>query len=113
MNRTIGPTFASILVAALFARSIAADESASEPESARPALTFGIVDLAGTTHQLGENDKRHTRAFVLLSTECPIANTYTKTLNELHDALRENGQPVDFYGVVSDPTVTRGEAAKH
>lgn len=103
------------LVSLPLAVLVAADATPSEPgtEPVRPPVTFGMIDLAGQTHQLGENEEGRTRAFVFLSIECPIANTYTKTLNELHDSLGERGLSADLYGVISDPTVTRSKAAAH
>jgi hypothetical protein len=89
------------------------DAVAVAEETIVPPITFDMIDLAGKLHQLGENDKHRARAYVFVSTECPIANTYTKTLNELHDSLRNAERPVDLFAVVSDPTTTRGKAAQH
>ena len=93
--------------------TVAGDEKIAQSELVKPAITFSMIDLAGETQHLGENDTARTRAFVFLSTECPIANAYTKTLNDLHDSLHEGAAPVDLYAVISDPTVTRSEAAAH
>lgn len=56
-------------------------------DEARSGLTFSLLDLCGTAHELGQNDLARVRAFVFLSTECPIANSYTRTLNELHERV--------------------------
>jgi hypothetical protein len=84
----------------------------SEPTKA-PAITFSLMDLNGTIHSLEQNDNRRVRAFVFVSTECPISNGYIKTLNELHAMIAKSGKVAEFFGVVSDPTVTRTQAAKH
>jgi peroxiredoxin len=76
-----------------------------------PAMNFSLLDLSGTTHNLDQNDAQRLRVFVFLSTECPISNGYTNTLNGLH--ARFSGQDVDLFGVVVDSTVTRTQAAKH
>lgn len=76
-----------------------------------PATSFSLLDLHGQPHDLGQNDAKRVRAFVFISTECPVANGYTKTLNDLHARLPEG--KVDLFGVVADPTVTRTQAAKH
>lgn len=76
----------------------------------KPAVTFSLIDLVGKTHALDQNDARRVRAFVFLSTECPVANGYLKTLNELGTTFPNR---LEVYGVVSDPSVTRAQAAKH
>lgn len=85
-----------------------ADDRARPAE--KPAIAFSLLDLTGNAHALDENDGRRVRAFVFLSTECPIANGSVKTLNDLH-AARPKG--VDLFGVVVDPSVSRTQAAKH
>lgn len=78
-----------------------------------PAITFSLLDLNGMVHSLEQNDTQRVRAFVFVSTECPVSNGYIQTLNELHARITPPGMAVEFFGVVSDPTVTRGQAAKH
>ena len=78
-----------------------------------PAITFSLLDLNGATHSLEQNDARHVRVFVFLSVECPISNSYTKTLNDLQSQFIKSGKVADFFGVVSDPAVTRSQAKKH
>jgi hypothetical protein len=85
-----------------------ADDPAKPAE--KPVIAFSLLDLTGSTHALDQNDGRRVRAFVFLSTECPIANGSVKTLNDLH-AARPKG--VDLFGVVVDPSVSRTRAAKH
>ncbi len=69
------------------------------------------VDLAGGLRRFGE--KSDTKAVVVsfLSTQCPISNSYLPELNELSSTYRRRG--IEFYGVVSDPSVTRAEALEH
>ena len=88
----------------------------SEPTKAQapaPAITFSLMDLNGTIHSLEQNDSRRVRGFVFVSTECPVSNGYIKTLNELHSKIAKSEKEAEFFGVVSDPTVTRTQAAKH
>jgi peroxiredoxin len=85
-----------------------ADDPARPAE--KPVIAFSLLDLTGSTHALDQNDGRRVRAFVFLSTECPIANGSVKTLNDLH-AARPKG--VDLFGVIVDPSVSRTQAAKH
>jgi peroxiredoxin len=89
-------------------RYSSADEKAKAIE--KPAITFSLLDLSGKTHTLDQNDARWVRAFVFLSTECPVSNGYVPTLNELRTKFADR---VEFFGVVSDPSVTRTQAAKH
>lgn len=86
----------------------------SSEKSVHPAIQFSLSDLSGATHPLDQNDARHVRAFVFLSTECPISNGYLKALHEIQSKIQRGEKTtVEFFGVVSDPTVTRASAAKH
>jgi len=89
------------------------DEKFQPTKAQAPAITFSLMDLNGTIHSLEQNDSRRVRAFVFVSTECPVSNGYIKTLNELHTKIAKSGKAAEFFGVVSDPTVTRTQAAKH
>ena len=84
----------------------------SEPKQV-PAISFSLIDLNGTIHSLEQNDTRRVRAFVFVSTECPVSNGCIKTLNELHAKIGKSGIAAEFFGVVSDHTVTRAQALKH
>ncbi len=85
----------------------------SKKQADRPAITFSLTDLQGATHGLDQNDDRRVRAFVFLSTECPISNGYLTLLSEIRTKITRTGKGVEIFGVVSDPTVTRTAAAKH
>ena len=90
-----------------------ADEKREEQKSAPPAITFSLIDLEGAIHALQQNDSRRVRAFVFLSTECPVSNGYLQTLNALHARNAKSAKSAELFGVVSDPTVTRSQAAQH
>jgi peroxiredoxin len=110
--KTFLATFAVLVLAISAATRLAeAEDSPQSKPPVIPATHFSLLDLGGLTHDLGQNDERHVRTFVFLSTECPISNGYTKTLNDLH--ARFTGKGVDLFGVVADSTVTRTQAAKH
>ena len=96
----------SVLV--VFAQS---DEKAHPKKAVSPVISFSLLDLSGMPHNLAQNDSERVRAFVFLSTECPISNGYLKTLNDLHG--RFTGKSVDLFGVVADSTVARAQAVKH
>jgi peroxiredoxin len=89
------------------------DTKAKSMNVEAPAITFSLMDLTGTIHSLEQNDNRRVRAFVFVSTECPISNGYIKALNELSTKITKSAKTVELFGVVSDPTVTRTQAAKH
>jgi hypothetical protein len=72
-----------------------------------------LNDLNGNVHPLGEYQARRVRAFVFLSTECPVSNSYTRTLNELASRYAKAETNVELFGVISDPTVSRSVAEKH
>lgn len=82
------------------------------PAAARPFADrpLAVTDLKGTIHELGQNDSRRVRVFVFLSTTCPIANALLPEVNRLAESA---GREVEFYGVVSDPFVTRAQAIEH
>jgi hypothetical protein len=89
------------------------DDNSEQTMAKAPAITFSLIDLNGTIHSLEQNDSRRVRAFVFVSTECPISNGYIKTLNEIHAMTAKSGKVAELFGVVSDPTVTRTQALKH
>jgi acetyl esterase/lipase len=83
------------------------------PKTLAGQISFALIDLAGQAHQLGQNDRRRTRVYVFLSPECPIANSYTRTLGELVRSLEAANRPVELFAVISDPTIKRSKAADH
>lgn len=88
-----------------------AEAHAEDPRpDAKIDLGFDLADLKGQVHALSQNDRRRVRVFVFLSTTCPIANGYTQELNRQAKAVPEG---VDYYGVLSEPDVSRADAAKH
>ncbi len=88
-------------------------EGGNQPSknSANRPISFALIDLRGETHALDQNDRRRVRAFVFLSTECPISNGSLRTLNDIRARFRT--ADVDLFGAVVDPSVTRVQAAKH
>ena len=91
-------------------RSSGADDRPSS-KPALPVITFSLLDLRGATHPLDQNDGKRVRAYVFLSTHCPVSNGYIQTLNALYAKFPD--KPIDLYGVVSDPSVNRRKAAEH
>ena len=66
-----------------------------------------VVDVSGVAHQLGA--ARGTKAVVLvfLGPECPISQRYVPELNRLAGG---HTNAVEFYGVISGPSMTRTQA---
>ena len=79
------------------------------PET-RILLPFDLQTLAGGSRMLSQNDKGLVRAFIFLSTSCPISNSYVQELNRLHKTLPDQ---VELYGVVSDSSTSRQKAITH
>jgi hypothetical protein len=73
-------------------------------------INFDLLDLRGTLHPLSQNDKGMVRAFVFLSTTCPISNSYIQELNRQCEALPSR---IQLFGVISNPAISRVEAIKH
>jgi peroxiredoxin len=77
-----------------------------------PRLDFSVLDTAGVPHSLRITPERTVLVVVFLSTECPIARGYVPELNRQFSTLEEAKQPVAFFGVISDRSVTQSAAAK-
>lgn len=78
---------------------------------ARQGPVLKCVDLQGQSHRLGERQNTRLTVVAFLSTECPISNSYLPELNKIFAQHRDEG--VEFYGVISDPSITRTEALAH
>lgn len=98
------------LAAGLMPSSGSSDEKS--PTKAAP-LDFSVLDTAGVAHSLRALPERQALVVVFLATECPISNGYVPELNRQFAAIHEADAKVDFYGVISDRSVTRAAAAKH
>lgn len=77
------------------------------------AVTGGLkgLDLAGQVHRPGEGADTKAVVMTFLSIHCPISNGYLPQLGDLSKKYGRQG--VEFYGVISDPSVTRAQAAEH
>lgn len=86
--------------------------NADESTSADSAMLIGtrVIDLDGRIHQLGMTEELKPVVLVLLDTGCPIANRYAPELNEYQKRCRDSG--VEFYGLLSDPLLTREDAVR-
>jgi hypothetical protein len=69
------------------------------------------LELGGRLVPLEQNDESKVRVFVFLTTECPVARSYTPELNRLAAAYAPKG--VELYGVWADATVSRADAVNH
>jgi hypothetical protein len=76
-------------------------------------LPSQIMDLTGTVHSLRQNDTAQVRAFIFLSTECPIARSSLKSISTHVRRWEQERKPVQVYGVLADPDISRAAAAKH
>jgi mono/diheme cytochrome c family protein/peroxiredoxin len=86
-----------------------------QPAEALPApkLDFSLLDTEGGIHSLRTRPGRTALVLVFLATECPIANGYIPELNRQFAALHKADSGVEFFGVISDRSVTRTAASKH
>jgi AhpC/TSA family len=69
-----------------------------------------MLDVRGTRHALAASPSELGTVVVFLSAECPISRQYIPELNRLAQAA--GSTKVNFYGVLSDPSVTRTAAAR-
>ncbi|MBS0266642.1 MAG: redoxin domain-containing protein [Planctomycetes bacterium] len=72
-----------------------------------------MLDTSGRIHSLRTEPGRTGLVCVFLGTECPIANGYIPELNRQYSALRDSQAGFAFFGVISDPHISRSEAAQH
>ncbi len=103
--------WAAFVFFCVFSARSAVGQIAESDDNSRQAkiIHFDLQDLRGSTQALSQNDKGITRAFVFLSTTCPISNSYVQQLNRLNISLPST---VQLFGVVSDSAVTRDEARR-
>ena len=95
--------FTMILLGPASYRAHAQTRAASDP--------IKCVDLSGNLRRIGDQPGTRAVVVVFLSTGCPISNGYLPLLCELAKSNRDRG--VEFYGVVSDPSVTLSKAREH
>ncbi|MBI2827542.1 MAG: redoxin domain-containing protein [Planctomycetia bacterium] len=74
------------------------------------ARFLSALDLAGRAHRIGNGEGYRAVALVFITTECPIAREYVPELNRIAASLAD--KPARFYGVISEPGVTRAAADK-
>jgi len=75
--------------------------------------TLNLTDVHGQVHSLGPTTERTALAIVLLSTECPISNSYIRQLNQLAKSWSNLDSQVKLLGFVADRTLSRQAALKH
>ncbi|MFO1021805.1 MAG: redoxin domain-containing protein [Planctomycetales bacterium] len=71
-----------------------------------------LLDAQGGRQDLTVNDQRTGTVFVFMSTECPISRQYIPELNRLAKAAEGLKGKIAFYGVLSEPSLTRRAAVK-
>ncbi len=71
---------------------------------------FDALALDGSYYTLSQNDKQVSRAFIFLSTTCPIAKSYIPELNRITKGLPTG---TELFGIISETGTTRQEAVKH
>lgn len=104
---------ASLLALALATSLPAPALARSEPSAAAATsnvVGLRMVDTEGRVRHLGMDGLTQVGpvALVFLDPGCPIAQRYAPRLNEIAAAAAEGA--VEFYGVVSDPTLSPAEA---
>jgi thiol-disulfide isomerase/thioredoxin len=76
---------------------------------AEPISFVPLLDTAGAIHRIGEGRTTKAVVFVFVNPECPLCQRYVPTLNGIAE---KKAASVEFYGVMSNATVTFREAAK-
>lgn len=102
------PPLALLVVLGLQAAALGEmDEAAT---SANDRILRG-VDLDGRLHEFAASADCRGVAVVFLATQCPISNGSLPELARLAANYKHRG--VEFYGVISDPAVSRADAVRH
>lgn len=83
----------------------------ADDQPAASPLGLRLLDTTGSIHQLGDSDGCQGVALVFLSPECPVSNQYLPELNRI--AQQFQAEPLEFYGVVADPTLPRTKVADY
>jgi len=68
-----------------------------------------LLDTKGQSHHIGEEPETRAVVVVFLGPDCPICQRYAPTLKKLH---ADKPKGVEFYGVISQASVSRVDAAK-
>ena len=76
----------------------------------RPTTLKGI-DLTGRLHRFGNRSDTKAVAVLFLAAKCPISESYLSSLSRLSGRYRQRG--VEFYGVISNSSVTLAEAKEY
>lgn len=77
--------------------------------AAGPVAFPPLPDTAGKAHRIAERPDTKATVLVFLNPDCPLCQRYAPTLNKLAAA---KDPAVEFYGVVSNATVSFRDAAK-
>lgn len=103
---------AIVCVATLLATESLRKSAAAAPKSRSVEIgQMSGIDLRGRLHRFASTEDCTAVVFVFLSVHCPVSNGTLPELRRI--AARHTKQDVEFYGVVSDPSVSRTAAIKH
>lgn len=109
MDRMVSLSFAFMVAACSVAT--AQDRFDEEPIPQLPVVTlFPDQDAQGNPVAKQAFPKAKGIALIFLNPECPVANHYAPEMNRLQSKC---GEELLFFGVHSDPSVTREQAAAH
>jgi peroxiredoxin len=76
-----------------------------------PVADFRLRDTAGQYRSLSEFKNKKAVVIVFIGTQCPIANSYTPTLIELHNRYAEKG--VQFLAINANSQDSFEDVCKH
>ncbi len=103
----------SVVVLMLAAQCLPAGEASSSTDKshAQPLATLQLTDIRGEVHQPFENSSTKAIALIFVSTDCPIANSFQPTLQELRQRYEPQG--VACFMVYSSGGVALDQIEKH
>ena len=99
------------LCAAMSAEARAAEIAAKPESKTNEFVGLKGVEIDGTLYNLGQARETRVIVLVFIAGECPISNGYIPDLNSIYQQHCRQG--VEFYGVISDPGLSRAAAARH
>jgi peroxiredoxin len=90
----VRPFALTVLAALLLAPPVTTQEGPAAPGLGKKINNFTLQDAAGKSWSLRDARTHKATVVVFLSFECPVSNSYTQPLAELHAAYRQRGVAV-------------------
>ncbi len=88
--------------------SVAQSRGEEKPETSLPPQYLSALDMEGNACRLTHRDDDKLVVVVFITSECPLCRQYVPELNRIASAVPSD--QVAFFGVISDPSISRSDA---